>query len=238
MRRTMLSSSIAILGIVALTACNQNTSSNTPQNPPANQTATNEPSDQSNANRTAANEPAPGSTNSTVAATKDSLAGAVGTLSAELTTSTKGLVEGAASGDIYEIEASKIALTRSMSDDVKKFAQQMINDHTQTTNLLRAALEHAKLNVEPPKMLDSRHQQMIDDLKGVKDEDFDARYISQQESAHNEALILIRGYAKDGDTMDLKMFAQATQPRIEMHLDTIKMIDDARRAGGSRAENR
>src|SRR5215831_13264218 len=198
MRRTMMFSSVAILGIVALTACNQNTSSNAPQNPPADQTATNEPTNQTpNANGTAANEPTPGSTSSTVAATKDALAGAAGTLSAELTTSTKGFVEGAASGDIYEIEASKIALMRSMSDDVKKFAQQMINDHTQTSNQLKAALEHAKLNVELPKMLDSRHQQMIDDLKGVKDQDFDARYISQQESGHNEALILMRGYAND-----------------------------------------
>ncbi len=234
MRRTMMFSSVAILGFAMLTACNQNTSSNTPpQNQPTNKTATNDP-----ANQPATNEPAPGSTNSTVAATKDAVAGATGTLSAELTSSTKGFVEGAATGDMYEIAASKIAVMRSMSDDVKKFAQQMINDHTQTTNQLKAALEHAKLNVEPPTMLDSRHQGLIDDLKGVKDQDFDARFISQQESAHNEALILVRGYAKDGDNIDLKMFAQATQPKIEMHLDMIKMIDNTHRAAGSRAENR
>jgi len=140
-------------------------------------------------------------------------------------------------GDMYEIQASKIALMRSMSDDVKKFAQAMINDHTQTSNKLKEALEHAKLAVALPAMLDSRHQGLIDDLKGVKDQDFDARFISQQESAHNEALILMRGYAKDGENMDLKMLAQATQPKVEMHLDMIKMIDDTHRAAGSRAEN-
>jgi len=174
MRRTMMFSSAAIVGLLMITACNQNTSSNAPpQNQPANQTAANEP---------AANEPAPGSTNSTVAATKDAVAGATGTLSAELTTSTKGFVEGAALGDMYEIEASKIALMRTMSDDVRKFAQTMINDHTQTTNRLKAALDHAKLNVDLPAMLDERHLTLIDDLKSVKDQDFDARFISQQEA--------------------------------------------------------
>src|SRR5215471_5408656 len=162
MRRTVMFSSAAILGFAMLTACNQNTSSNPPpQNQPANQTATNEPINPPN-DQPATNETAPGSTNGTVAATKDAVAGATGTLSAELTTSTKGFVQGAALGDMYEIEASKIALRRSMSDDVKKFAQQMINDHTQTSNKLKEALEHAKLGVDLPAMPDSRHQGLID----------------------------------------------------------------------------
>src|SRR5882724_2280414 len=110
MRRTMMFSGVAIVGLAMLSACNQNTSSNTPpQNQPQNQPA--------------ANEPAPGSTNSTVAATKDAVAGATGTVSAELTTSTKGFVQSAAMGDMYEVEASKIAVMRTMSDDVRKFAQ-------------------------------------------------------------------------------------------------------------------
>ncbi|HYM17533.1 MAG TPA: DUF4142 domain-containing protein [Micropepsaceae bacterium] len=236
MRRTGMFSSAAILGFAMLTACNQNTSSNAPQNQPANQPATNEPVNPPS-NQTATNEPAPGSTNGTAAATKDAVAGATGTLSPEPTTSTKGFVQGAAMGDMYELDASKIALMRSMSDDVKKFAQQMINDHTQTTNKLKEALEHAKFSVDLPAMLDSRHQGLIDDLKGVKDQDFDARFISQQEGVHDEALILMRGYAKDGDSMDLRMLAQATQPKVEMHLDMIKMIDDTQCAAGSRAEN-
>ena len=37
---------------------------------------------------------------------------------------------------------------------------------------------------------------MIDNLTGAKDEDFDARYLNQQENAHQEALILFRGYAR------------------------------------------
>jgi putative membrane protein len=237
MRRTMMLTSAAILGLATLTACNQNTSSNVPpKDQQTNQTAATEPSSPNN--QAAGNEPAAGSTDSTVAAAKDAVAGATGTVSAELTSSTKGFVEGAALSDIYEIEGSKIALSRSMSDDVKKFAQQMINDHTQTTNKLKEALEHAKLNIQPPAMLDSRHQRLIDDLKGIKDQDFDAHYISQQENAHNEALILVRAYAKDGDNIELKMLAQATQPKIEMHLEVTKMIDDALRSQGSRAENR
>jgi putative membrane protein len=78
---------------------------------------------------------------------------------------------------------------------------------------------------------------MLDDLKGAKDEDFDGRYIAQQIDAHNEALILMRGYAKDGDNADIKAFAAETQPKVQMHLDMINDIDRKHRAADAQARN-
>src|SRR5262252_6869230 len=103
MRKTMLFGTIAVLSI-AVAACNQNS---TTSSVPADQT------------KLAAQEPAPGSKNETVSATKDAVAGAVGTVGAELTTSTPGFVQAVAMGDMYEIEASKIAMTRAIDADVK-----------------------------------------------------------------------------------------------------------------------
>jgi putative membrane protein len=37
---------------------------------------------------------------------------------------------------------------------------------------------------------------MLDNLRGAEEEDFDGRYLEQQENAHKEALILMRGYAR------------------------------------------
>src|SRR5262249_24342555 len=154
------------------------------------------PADQT---KVAVQEPAPGSTNETVSATKDAAAGAVGTVNAELTISTPSFVQAAAMGDLYEIDVSRIALMRARDADIKKFAQETVDAHTSETKALKAALMHAGMNVPMPATLDSRHQSLIDDLKGAKAEDFDGRFIAQQENAHNEALIMMRGYAKSGD---------------------------------------
>jgi putative membrane protein len=220
MRKTILLGTIAILGI-ALTACEQNTASTTPSD--ATQT------------QSASTEPAPGTRNETTSAAKDAVAGAVGQLSAQLTSSTKGFVEGVAMSDMYEVEASKIALQRGQSQDVKKFAQQMVDAHTMTTDALKGIVSKANLQVDMPAQLDARHQGLIDDLKGAKAADFDGRFISQQSAAHEEAQILLRGYADSGDNPDLKSFAQMTLPKVQMHLDMISSIETAHKT--RKAEN-
>jgi hypothetical protein len=41
------------------------------------------------------------------------------------------------------------------------------------------------------------------------------RYIAQQIDAHNEVLILMKGYAKDGDTPAIKTLAGKTAPSAD-----------------------
>lgn len=219
MRRTFMLGTVAVLAMTILSGCNQNTASDS--TPAAQQTA--------------ANEPAPGTNTEAVSALQDAVAGGVGAVSAELTTTTKGFVEGAAMGDMYEIEASKLAVTRANSADVKTFAQAMIDAHTKTTVALKAALKVSGEAVALPVALDDRHQGMIDNLKGAKDVDFDNRFIAQQTNAHNETLILMRGYAKTGDNAALKEMADKTVPAVQMHLDMIAEIERAHRTANTQA---
>ncbi len=170
--------------------------------------------------------PAPNTTNDTMSAVKDATGHAVGVISAEMTSKVKDFVPAAAVSDMYEVEAAKIAEQRSQNADVKAFARKMIQAHTQTTRALKAILATAKIEVTPPASLDDRRQGMIDELRGAKDADFDGRYMSQQIDAHNEALILMRGYAKDGDNADVKAFAAKTATAVQEHLDMAQPIYD------------
>jgi putative membrane protein len=160
-----------------------------------------------------------------MSATKDKLGHAVGTVSAEMTTTTKGFVTAAATTDMYEVEAAKIATTRSNGPMVKKFANTMISAHTKTTNQLKSIVAAEKLAVTLPATLDTRRQSMIENLRGAKDEDFDERYISQQVDAHEEALILVRGYHNSGDNASLKKFAGEVENAVKMHLSMAKRLD-------------
>jgi putative membrane protein len=71
---------------------------------------------------------------------------------------------------------------------------------------------------------------MIDELRGAKAEDFDNRYLSQQIDAHKEALILIRGYAKDGDVATVQQFAAKTAPVVQQHLDMAQNLYHANKS--------
>jgi putative membrane protein len=159
--------------------------------------------------------PAPGSNSEIMSATEDTTAGAVGTVSAEMTHSTKGFATAAAISDMYEVTAGKIAAERSSSADVKAFAQQMVDAHTKTTEKLKGLLP---AGITPPAHVDDRRQGMLDNLRGASGADFDHRYVTQQVAAHKEADILMRGYAKDGDNAAIKSFAADTDKAVKMHL--------------------
>jgi putative membrane protein len=201
MRYKMLVGTAAALSL-ALAACNENTVA-----------------DRDNAEQVAANEPAPAPAGSAVDPTAKDAGGFAGAASpAEMTAETREYVQKAAMGDLYEIEASKVALARTKSDDVKKFAQEMVDAHTGSSDELKARLARAGQIVELPTMLDAEHQKRLDDLKAASAQTFDARYAAGQKEAHEQALMLHRDYAMRGSVADLKAFAADIVPKIEMHV--------------------
>ena len=169
--------------------------------------------------------PRPGANSEVMSAVKDTTAGMVGQVSAEMTSTTQGFVTAAATSDMYEVTAGKIAAQRTQSPAVKEFAQKMVKAHTETTAKLKSIIAGNNINVTPPAHVDNRRQGMLDDLRGAKAKDFDYRYVSQQIAAHKEADILMRGYAKDGDNAAIKDFAAATDKAVKMHLSMAQKLD-------------
>jgi putative membrane protein len=209
----LLARTAAVLSLVALAACdNPNTAANRNAK---DQVVTTEPAPRSGA----------------VTDTKDSSGPATNTPAGELTADTRDYVQKAAMGDMYEIEASKIALSRSKSPDVKRFAQQMIDAHTMTSEELKARLARAGLIVELPTLPDMEHQRKLDELKAASPQAFDALYAAQQKEAHEQAVMLHRNYAMRGTVADLKALAADTVPKIEMHVQMAAELQSGHRTG-------
>jgi putative membrane protein len=177
--------------------------------------------------------PKPGTSSESMSAMKDTTAGIVGTVSAEMTTTTKGFVTAAATSDMYEVAAGKIAIQRAQSPEIKEFAAKMIQAHTMTTDKLKDIIASNNINVAPPRHVDDRRQGMLDDLRGAKAADFDPRYIAQQVAAHKEADILMSGYAKNGDNAAIKDFAAATDKAVKMHLAMAEKLDAGMKSASS-----
>ena len=129
----------------------------------------------------------------------------------------------AGSSDMFEIELSKMALTKAQSAEVKQFAQMMITDHTAASAALKTAA--AADGVAVPAQMVKKDVSGIDALEGASGAVFDANYIDAQVNAHQQAVALLSSYAQNGQAAALKAHAQKTLPTVQMHLQHIEQLD-------------
>jgi putative membrane protein len=135
---------------------------------------------------------------------------------------TADFVKEAATSDMTEIAAAKVAQARGNAQE-KTFASQMVSDHTKTSDELKAmAPPDAKAAI--PASLDSSSQNKIDKLKDAKPNDFSSDFDSMQVSAHKDAVSLFERYAKGGDDPKLKDWAGKTLPVLQHHLEMAQSL--------------
>ena len=131
-----------------------------------------------------------------------------------------GFVRAAATSDLYEMEASRLAEQRSQNEQVKRFAQHMLRDHGKTTGELKGMLPQLQ-GVSAQQMatsLDRQHQALLEQLQGAQGAEFDRAFARQQVQSHQAAVDLFRAYAQSGDDARLKQWASQTLPSLEGHL--------------------
>jgi putative membrane protein len=147
-------------------------------------------------------------------------------------TSATDYVKLAADSDNYEIQSSKLAMTRSKRADVKSLARQMITDHTQTSKSLMAALSNPDRKITPPSpTLSADNMSKIQLLKKAPRASFDTLYLQQQMQAHQMAWSLHKGYASAGTDPALKQVASTAVPVVEMHLQHLKSMTGSAMGG-------
>ena len=135
----------------------------------------------------------------------------------------------AAASDMFEVASGKIARSKAKDKQIKAFGDNMVKDHTKTTQVLMGALENAQRKLAKPSMqLPTDKQAMIDQLKNTpKGAAFDTLYLSQQLQAHQQAWALHKGYATGGDDAALRQVAAGAVPVVEGHLTMIKAMQTA-----------
>jgi putative membrane protein len=135
---------------------------------------------------------------------------------------TQDFITEAAISDMFEIQSSKLAQEKKDAK-TEEFAKKMIADHTSSSDAIKNMVQSGKVKADIPASLDSKHQSMLDKLKGLNGDDFEKQYRSDQISGHKDTVDLYKRYAKSGDNPDLKAFAEKTLPIVEHHQ---KMAED------------
>ena len=132
-------------------------------------------------------------------------------------------VDEASAKGLAEIETAKLALEKGTSEDVKTFAQKMIDDHTKANQeLAEIAGQNEDLKLSDEAALMDKAKAMI--LKMRDGENFDQAYANNQVVAHEQTIELFRSYIEQGDNADLKAFAQSPLPKLEQHLEHAKQL--------------
>lgn len=135
----------------------------------------------------------------------------------------KKFVKEAALGGMTEVELGKLAAQKASSEDVKQFAQKMVDDHTKANDQLKQAA--SKDNIPVPDTLDSKHQSEIDKLSKLSGEQFDKAYVKNQLKDHETDVREFSAEAQGGTDPDVKAFAASTLPTLQQHLELVKNLN-------------
>lgn len=133
----------------------------------------------------------------------------------------KDYVAQAGAGDQYEIQSSRLLLQSTKNPQLRSFAQMMIAHHNKSTADVKAAAMRAKLRPAPPKLMPMQAD-MIAQLRAQTGTARDTLYVTQQKTAHDQALTLHRSYAETGTAAPLKTAAAKIVPVVEQHIATLQ----------------
>ncbi len=151
----------------------------------------------------------------------------------------------AAHGGAMEIELSQLAVSKSSNDDVKQFAQRLIDDHSKandelkqlaqskgvilpeshgtmsgtsdsTMNSSSKTMSHANMNAKDHQAM-MEHQKMKEKLSKLSGAEFDKAYMSAIVKDHEKAVAMYEKVAKDSKDADVKAWATKTLPTLKEH---------------------
>ncbi len=120
----------------------------------------------------------------------------------------------AAQDGMTEVKLAALAMQKSQSGPVRKFAGDMQRDHAQANSELQSLASREKVTLSD--QLDSGHQAEIAALSARSGADFDRAYSAHMVKAHEQAIALFKQAERSSDD-NVAEFAHKTLPTLEHH---------------------
>ena len=130
-----------------------------------------------------------------------------------------------------DIDAGKLAASRATNEQVKKFGELMVSDHTGVNKA--AADLAAKLKVTPQdnptsQALKAGGEKNLEKLKGLSGAAFDKAYIDHEVAYHQQVLdALDKTLIPNTSNAELKALLVKTRPAFVAHLEHAKKVQAA-----------
>ncbi|MGC4061537.1 MAG: DUF4142 domain-containing protein [Aquabacterium sp.] len=121
------------------------------------------------------------------------------------------------------VQSSQLALDKSTNEQVRNYAQRVLEEHTDARNRLDALAEAKGVDVPDAPSLAQRARLII--LSMSEGGNFDRTYVgSLGVSAHEDAVNLFHKAATGAQDPDIRAFASDTLPLLQHDLDVAKTL--------------
>lgn len=143
--------------------------------------------------------------------------------------SDKSFVMKAAQGGMAEVELGNLAREKAQSDQVKQFAQRMVDDHGKANEELKSIAQQKGIAL--PTSLPAMEQKHKDKLSGLSGEQFDHAYMQHMLMDHKKDVAEFQKASRTAKDDEIKQFATKTLPTLQDHLKEARQIAPKQTAG-------
>jgi len=128
---------------------------------------------------------------------------------------------------LTEVAIGKLGVEKASRDDVKQFAQKIVDDHTKANEELKELATGGGLTV--PDALDEKQQARVDKLAKQSGGEFDKSFLKDQIKFHQQKIKEFQQETEGGHVQQLKDYVAKAQPTMEQHLDRAKELSKAKK---------
>lgn len=146
-----------------------------------------------------------------------------------LSATDRNMMRDLAYANLSEVAMAKLAQEKTSNDEVRNYAQRMIDDHSKAMDQLQQ-LAQAK-GVQLPTAPDAKHQAMEKKLRAMSGQEFDRQYMQQAGMQdHRKVHSLVARISTRAQDPDLKTLAGNLLPNIDQHLQMAQQMRSSKGA--------
>jgi putative membrane protein len=131
-------------------------------------------------------------------------------------------VSKAMQGSVAEVQLAQLTLQKSSNDQVKQFAQRMIDDHTKLNEQMKPVAQ--QLGVTPPDQVSKNDRKTMAKLQALSGSAYDQAYIKDMVKDHKQDLSQFQMEASSGQDQTAKDAANQGSKVIAQHLQMAQQL--------------
>ncbi|HVO59714.1 MAG TPA: DUF4142 domain-containing protein [Terriglobales bacterium] len=128
----------------------------------------------------------------------------------------------AGEGGLAEVELGKLAAEKGQGDEVKKFGQRMVDDHSKANDQLKQLAQSRGVNL--PTELSAKDKATKARLEKLSGEKFDRAYMHDMVQDHTKDITEFEKESTSAKDSGVKSFASQTLPTLQDHLKEARSI--------------
>jgi len=123
-----------------------------------------------------------------------------------------------------EIDLGRLAAKQGSTAEVRKLAQQLLDDHKQLSKELSELVSKKKL--ELPTHSDAEHDRLARRIGAMKGAPFDRSYLESRAGDQMEVVGMFERQARDGKDDDVRAWAKKKLPDLRANLRAVRALRD------------